>query len=493
MTTTDIEKPSDYVFKSEPFQHQLAALARSRDERVFALLMEQGTGKSKVIVDTAGWLFSRGRINGLVIIAPKSVCKGWVKDQLSAHMPDSIRYRSVLWDSNTKKFQEALRKLYDITPLELHVLVMNYDAVNTDRGYDELERFLRAHDTLLVLDESTAIANHSAQRTKIITKLGKLARYRRIMTGTPMSNRPLDFYSQFRFLDDELLGSSSFVAFRNRYAVTQTRYVNGRKFEEITGWQRLDELQRYAAASSFRVLKKDCLDLPEKVYETRYIELDAEQRRYYEEMRQLSLAQLSNGGLVSAPLVITQLLRLRQALCNIAVDETNTVHTISETDNRLNELVNVISEAGDQKFIIWSSFTPAIRRIHERLTTELGVGKVATFFGETKASERQDLIDQMNDPSNQLRGLVMQPATGGVGITVTGATLQVFHDHNWSLVERLQAEDRSHRIGQKHNVTYVDLVAPNTIEEQIVAALRRKQDLADVVTGDALKRLLTVA
>lgn len=483
--------PNDMVWKTKPFYHQLDCVMKSRDKENFGILMEMGCGKSAVLIYTASYLFSQGKINGMVIICPKSATRTWSEQQLPIHMPDSIDMRIVTWGSQSKSLDNQLISLFQVEPLKLHVLVMNVDAVITDRGYDILERFLRGHDALLTIDESTSIKNSKSSRTKILTKLGKLAKYRRILTGTPVANRPMDIYAQFKFLEEGCLGISSWLAFRNRYAVTKTRYINGRKFEEIIGWQRLDELQKSVANLSYRVLKKDCLDLPEKIYQTRHIEMAPEQRKYYNDLRDLALAELASGTTVAAPLIITRILRLRQALCNLAPGPDGEIEFISDKDARLNEVMSIIEEAGDQKIIIWSYFTPSILKLVKTINEEYGEGTSAAFYGAVNPKERQVLINEFQDADSKLKILVANQQTGGESITLTKATIVVYHDHEWSYRLRQQSEDRAHRIGQTKEVTYIDLVASGTVDEQVVSALLDKKDLANVVTGDILRKVLT--
>lgn len=482
----------DQVFKTTPFAHQLEALLLSRDEKAYAFLMEMGTGKSKLMVDTVSWLFSQGHVNGLVLVAPKSVYTSWVEKQLPDHMPDSVPYRTLLWGPDTKTFRRQLEAMFVDEPLTLHVLVMNIDAVITDRGYDALERFMRSHNAILGVDESTIIKNPSSARTKVITKLGKLAKYRRIMTGSLIANYPLDSYAQFNFLEDGLLGCSSYYAFRNHYAVLRRRHLNGRNFDEVVGYQRLDELQRHLKKVSYRKLKSECLDLPPKLPPVkRYIELTPEQRRFYNDLRDMAVAELKSGHVVAAPLVITQLLRLRQTLCNIVPDGMGGNVFISEKDPRLEEVLNIVEEAGEQKVIVWSCFVPSILRLVKAINERFGDGFSAPFYGDVSREDREKLVDTFQDKSSKLRVLVMQPRTGGFGITLTAASVVVYHDNDWSLEVRLQSEDRAHRIGQTRAVTYIDLVAKDTVDEKVIESLQNKQELADQITGDNLVRLLT--
>lgn len=488
---------NDYPFKTKPYAHQLEAWHKSRDVSYYALLMEMGTGKTKVAIDTAGWLFSQGKINGLLIVAPKSICRNWAQKEIPTHLPNSVDRRVVLWGSATKKMEAELETLRAVEPLKLHVLIVNIEALSTDRCYDEITKFLHGHSAMMVIDESTTIKNFQAQRTKIAWKLGRLARFRRILTGTPVTQSPLDVFAQFEFLSAGCLGSSTYYGFRNQYAVLRKRYVNGRSFDEVIGYQRLQDLQRVIGRLSYRALKRDCLDLPEKVYEVRYVELTAEQKRYYEQMRDEALVILADETVVAAPLVLTQLLRLRQALCNIvpaAATDSNLLEPktrfISEKDPRVEEVMLILEEAGEQKVIVWCNFVPKIQQLRDLITKRFGLGSVGCISGSVSQEDRQDFVNQFQDPVNPMRFMVMQTRTGGYGLTLTAATLVIYHDNDWSLEVRQQSEDRAHRIGQTEKVTYIDLVAKDTIDEKIRAALIDKKNIAEKVTGDALRNLL---
>lgn len=485
--TTDLK---DMVFKTKPYQHQLDALTASRDKRAFALLMEMGTGKTKVCIDTVAHLFNRGEVNGLLVIAPKSICHNWSSKEIPTHLPDHVSRRVVLWGSSTVKLEAELSTLLQVEPLKLHVLIMNIEALATDRGYATARKFLAGHHAMMTIDESTTIKNPKAARTKAALKLGLQARYCRILTGTPVTQSPLDVFAQFEFLERGSLGSSTYMGFRNQYAVLRKRYVNGRSFDEVVGYQRLEELQAAVGRMSYRVLKKDCLDLPDKVYQVRLIELTPSQKRYYEELRDDALSVLGSGQVIAAPLVLTQLLRLRQGLCNLAPTEGGPV-PLDTVDPRADEVMDILAEAGEQKAIIWANFIPSILGLEGRIKKAYGEESVGCIHGAVSAAERQALVTRFQDRESPCRFIVAQPRTGGYGLTLTAATLVIYHDNDWSLEVRQQSEDRAHRIGQTEKVTYIDLIAPGTVDEKIRAALLDKRDLAARVTGDELMKLLT--
>ena len=231
-----------YKFKTTPYKHQMAALEKSWNKENFAYFMEMGTGKTKVLIDNLSMLYDKGKINGALIVAPKGVVKTWYEQELPAHLVDHIENVTVLWQPNiTKKQQEKLETLYEIGTA-LHILIMNVEALSTDKGVNFARKFLSSHNTLMAIDESTTIKTPTAKRTKNIISLGKLAKYRRIMTGSPVTKNPLDLYTQCLFLDPYLLNFQSYYAFRNRYAIMKTMHVRGRSIQVVHKFQNLNEL-----------------------------------------------------------------------------------------------------------------------------------------------------------------------------------------------------------------------------------------------------------
>ena len=254
----------NYKFKTKPYEHQLTALKKSWNKETYAYFMEMGTGKTKVLIDNMAMLYDKGKIDGALIIAPKGVIKTWYEQELPTHLPNHIENVSILWQSNiTKKQQEKLETLFEIETA-LHILVMNVEALSTEKGVKFAFKFLNSHKTLVAIDESTTIKTPTAKRTKNIIGLGKHAKYRRIMTGSPVTKNPLDLYTQCEFLDPYLLDFSSYYAFRNRYAEMTTMNVRGRSIQVVKEFRHLGELSKSLQPFSYRVLKEDCLDLPPK-------------------------------------------------------------------------------------------------------------------------------------------------------------------------------------------------------------------------------------
>ena len=471
-----------YKFKTKPYKHQLTALKKSWNKENFAYFMEMGTGKTKVMIDNLAMIYDKGKVDGALIIAPKGVVKTWYEQELPAHLPNHIENKTILWQANiTKSQQEKLDSILENEML-LHILVMNVEALSTDKGVNFARKFLLSHNTLMAIDESTTIKNPSAKRTKNIILIGKYAKYRRIMTGSPITKNPLDLYSQCEFLDPWLLDFTSYYAFRNRYAEMKTMHIRGRSIQVVSEFKNLSELSETIKTFSDRVLKEDCLDLPSKTFMKRYVTLTSDQKKIYEQMKKAAMAVL-NGKVTTTMTVLTQLMRLHQITCGHFTADDGTSHAVES--NRLNELMNVLDET-EGKAIIWANYQLSVGEIIQRIIKEYGEDSYVHYYGLTSQEERQDNIRKFqNDP--KCRFLVGTPQTGGYGITLTQANTVIYYSNGYDLEKRLQSEDRAHRIGQNKKVTYIDIIAEDTVDEKIVEALRKKINIASEVMGEELK------
>jgi SNF2 family DNA or RNA helicase len=472
----------NYKFKTKPYKHQLTALEKSWNKETYAYFMEMGTGKTKVLIDNMSMLYDKGKIDGALIIAPKGVVKTWYEQELPTHLPDHIENVTVLWQSNiTKTQQEKLESLFEIETA-FHILVMNVEAFSTDKGIKFASKFLNSHKVLMAIDESTTIKTPTAKRTRNIINLGEYAKYRRIMTGSPVTKNPLDLYTQCYFLDSYLLDHASYYSFRNRYAVMKSMHVRGRTIQVVHKFQNLSELSEKLQEFSYRVLKEDCLDLPPKNWTKRHITLSKEQQKVYDQMKKEALATL-NGKVTSTMTVITQLMRLQQITCGHFVADDGSTQEIK--NNRITELMEVLDEI-EGKAIIWGHWQKDIQNIVNEIEKIHGPGSVVSYYGLTPQDERQDNIRRFqSDP--KCRFLVGTPSTGGYGITLTAANTVIYYSNGYDLEKRLQSEDRAHRIGQKKNVTYIDIIAENTVDEKIVKSLRKKINIASEVLGEELR------
>ena len=472
----------NYKFKTKPYAHQMTALEKSWNKETYAYFMEMGTGKTKVLIDNMSMLYDKGKVNGALIIAPKGVVGTWYTNELPTHLPNHIENVTVLWQPNiTKKQQESLDTLFQEGE-GLHILIMNVEAFSTDKGKLFASKFMSCHNTLMAIDESTTIKNPSAKRTKNILALGKEAKYRRIMTGSPVTKNPLDLFSQCYFLDPFLLDFHSYYSFRNRYAEMKTMHAHGRSIQIVSKFRHLGELSESLQSFSYRVLKEDCLDLPDKIFIKRQITLTPEQRKLYDQMKKQALAILE-GKVSSTKNSLTQLMRLQQITCGHFTDDTGKTQPI--VNNRISELMNVLEDV-EGKAIIWAHYQYDMKHIMQEIEKVYGPGSMVDYYGLTPKEVRQDHITKFqNDP--KCRFFIGTPSTGGYGITLTAANTVIYYSNGYDLEKRLQSEDRAHRMGQKKPVTYVDINAEDTVDEKIVKALRSKIDIASQVLGEELK------
>ena len=470
----------NYKFKTKPYEHQLTALEKSWDKKEYGYFMEMGTGKSKVLVDNMAMLYDKGRINGALIIAPKGVYNNWFSQEIPTHLPSHIQPKMVMWTALTSKTKDKEYQSLFETGHDLHILLMNVEALSTKKGLEFAAKFMSCHETMLAIDESTTIKNPNAKRTKSILLLGKQAKYKRILTGSPVTKSPLDLYTQCGFLNSFLLGFDSFYAFRNRYANMIDKNFGGRRVQLIGSYKRLDELAEKLKIFSYRVLKEDCLDLPEKVYIRREVDLTEEQLKAYSTMKSAALALL-NGKMATAPHVLTQMMRLHQITCGHLRNDDGTITDIK--NNRIKELVNLLEEV-EGKVIIWANYVHDIKHIVKTISDEFGEDSIVQYYGAVSSEDRQKAIEKFQNPDSKARFFIGNPQTGGYGITLTAANTVVYYSNGYDLEKRLQSEDRAHRIGQTKSVTYVDFIAPKTVDEKIVKALRSKMNIANEIMDE---------
>ena len=478
----------NYKFKIKPFAHQVTALERGWQRPEFGLFMEMGTGKSKVLIDNLGMLYQKKEINFALVIAPKGVYRNWVDKEIPEHMSDDIPHRVIRWVASPNKTQQAEMRSVGEEFDGLTIFVMNVESFSSVKGRTAGEWMGRAfgRNGLIAIDESTTIKNHKAKRTKALMKIASAFKYKRLLTGSPVTKSPMDLYSQCEFLRPGLLGYDSYYAFQGRYAVVQRKTMGSHAFQQIVGFRNLDELTFKIDQFSYRVLKQDCLDLPDKIYTVRYVGLTREQRDMYNSIKQHALVMLDDGELSTAPAVIPQMLRLQPILSgHLKTDDGDTRYFDSKRMDALKEIL----EEHDGKAIIWSRFRYDIQQITKMLNYTFGQGCAASYYGDTSDDERQRAVRDFQN-SEHLKFFVGNPSTAGYGLTLTEADLVIYYANDFNLETRAQSEDRAHRIGQKNNVTYVDLISEGTIDERIVKSLQSKIDIGAKVLGEEAREWL---
>ena len=473
-----------YKFKTKPFEHQKDALKKCWNKKAFAIFAGMGTGKTKIALDNACILYNKGRIDRLLVVAPKGTYMNWVDQEIPVHVPDYIEKDVLAWKPNiTEKYELQLKAIRNPENFKLKIFVMNVESLSTKKGCYYAKLFLSSK-AMMIIDESTTIKNPQAKRTKNILELSKEAPYKRILTGSPVTQSPMDLWSQMDFLEPEILGQQSFYAFRTKYAVLITASAAGgtHKFQKIVKFKNLKELGKLVSPHSYRILKKDCLDLPDKIFTKRIIELSDEQKKAYSEMKTSAITILK-GEPATAVNVLTQLIKLHQITCGHM--KTDSGDIINLKNSRLDELMQILGETTG-KAIIWANYIHDINTIESAIKKEFGLDSYCTYYGATKQEDRQACINKFQDETNPVRFFIGNTQTGGYGITLTQASTVIYYSNNYDLEKRIQSEDRAHRIGQKNPVLYVDLVAKETVDEKIIQALRNKVNIASEINGEEL-------
>jgi SNF2 family DNA or RNA helicase len=524
-----------FLYKTQPYAHQRAALEGSADSEYHALLMSMRTGKSKVIIDTTTHLYGRGEVNALVVVAPKGVHRNWLVNEVPDHLPDEVGYIGAFWQGlSTKTQQKQWEQLFSADSIPLRIVSFNYDAIIHPKGKEQFKRVLSTFRCLLVADESHRLKNPAAKRTKVMLAAAQRTPYRRILTGTFLTQGPLDAYAQLKFLDPTLPGFSTFTSFRSHYAVLAVKLLaSGRAkleahlrrqgidpgmvevqafattqslraagcrpgrdyFEEVTDYQRLSELHATVAHHATIVRAADCVDLPPKIYERVDVELTTEQRRVYKALLSKSVAELTAAGdqppagltpeeiilwcleerdQVRASNALTKLLRLQQVVGGHAT--TSEGDTIALPSNRLNVLLETL-DGLDGKALIWARFKPELTQIYTVLLETYGPQSVVRYYGDVGDEERAEAVRRLDeDPA--CRFWVGNPQSGGIGLPLHAADAMIYYSKDFNLETYLQSEERASKVGKTSNVLIIDLVAPDTTDEKVQAALSVKRKTA---------------
>ena len=478
----------------KPFPHQSQIVTESADCPAYAIFWEQGTGKTRATLDTVTHLVRTDKIDAVLVLAPNGVHRVWIEEEVPKWMGKDGVF-PVFWTSGKAGTLKHQRMMDDALNAPFPIVAMNFEGFMTDRGSKWAKRYLTERRVFFVIDESTGIKTPGIKRTRRIVAAGQYAPYRRILTGTPVANNPFDIYSQIRFLDKGFWKRNGFPTlseFKKYFGIFKTGINTERNktFEYVVGFRHLDELHQLIQPISSRVLKDEVLDLPPKLYAKRFFELTKEQRRVYKEIRDEFLTFLSSGQLVTAPLAITRMLRLHQVTSNYlpSEDGEQPMVSIDKVNPRLRCLEELLQEVSNST-IIWARFRRDIDQIMSKLNYIDSDGekvvRAVRYDGTTSSDKRVEAIKLFQSGDRQF--FVGNPAAAGLGLTLHRARTVIYYNNSFRLLDRLQSEDRAHRIGQVHPVEYVDIVAPGTIDVYILRALRSKVNIAAVITGDSVK------
>lgn len=497
-----------YVPRLPPLAHQVEGRRRqqgSPDWCVFAYLGEMGTGKTYSVLWDWGDLMDGDGVSDLLVVAPKGSYRNWFvgtaarPSELQKYLPEELQRRLLVHGyapgRAKKQLDDFLTSNSGDRPRAFFVNVESLSRSGPAR--EAVREFLLARRAMMVVDESTRIRDDDSQRTEFICEVGRLALARRIMTGLIAPRSPLNIYPQFRFLDQRILRQRSAWTFRQRYAVMEQIYL-GKKIDEKTGeekekWAWVDvayrneeELHGLMAPHSWRVLKKDVLDLPDKTPPVRReVELSDEQYEVYRGVRDEAFAELQGGGYVEVQRKMHQAMRLHQVSTGCVRAADQSVRQL-DTGPRLRALCEVLDEAAS-KVVVWCCYRPNVEYVVQHLEREYGEGCTAQFHGGNTETRYRDEERWKTDP--RCRFMVATQAAGGVGNNWVEAATAVYYSYSHDLEHDAQSQDRIHRQGQRSACNYVYLVASPT-EELILEALEKKLDMAQLVMGDRYREML---
>ena len=470
---------SDYTYKRPPMDHQRTAFALSRNKETFGLFMEQGTGKTKVTLDTACYLFLEKKIDMLIIVAwPNGVHRNWLENELPVDM--SVPYVAEYWSKNwkakyrQKEFDHLLGE--EIPRDTMRVLSFNVEAFVSDGAKDLITKALKKFRCLFVIDQSASIKNHSAKRTKFLLSQAHLAPYRRILDGQPVAEGGHELFAQFKFLDENIIGHDTWTAFKAEFCIEGY-------FNQIAGYKNIDELHSRIDGHCYRVRADDCLDLPPRVYKKWSFDLGDVERRVFDEMKHNSLTYFledgqEEGEVLEEELAMVKNLRLQQ-ISSGWWPKSSPAKSLEKTGPSRAKALKALLADVEGKAIIYSRFRPDLELIQEMLGDE-----AVAYHGGISEEDREEAKRQFMDMDSKVKYFIGQPRTAGVGHTLTAASHVIFYTNDPSLRFREECEKRAHRHGLKHRLFVWDLIATGTQDLKTVVALRSKKRLANTILKD---------
>lgn len=469
----------NYPVNVELFKHQIRAanmamisFSQKSQHNGFGLLFEMGCGKTLTAIAIAGELYKQRKIEKLLIVAPSSVCAVW-PNELENFAEFKFK-AEVLLGEKKKRLQKIERLMYYTPEKNLKVAVINYESTHRDGIFQALQDW---NPDMIIADESQRIKTHSAAQSKAMHALGDKARYKLILSGTPIQNNAVDIYSQYRFLDKKVFGAN-FFAFRNRYC-----QMGGFNKYQIIGYKHMNELIQKSHSIAYRVTKSECLDLPEKTFVNRYIALDPKDRKLYDQVRKASFAELENGETLTAQTVLIKLLRLRQITGGFfQADDSDKPEQVNTAKiNALSDILDdYVIETG-KKIVIFATFRAELDAI-QKLVESKKIG-FQRIDGSIPLDNRGDIVKDFQS-NDETKVFIAQTRTAGLGITLHAASFAVFYSLDFNYADYAQACDRIHRIGQSEKCTYIHLMIEHSVDSKILNAIHKKDNIAKNVVDN---------
>jgi SNF2 family DNA or RNA helicase len=496
--------PEDFTFKLDPLKHQLDELLKSTEEEYAGYLWVPGLGKTALIINQAVYLYQRGLIDTLFVVAPNGVHLNWASDEMPKHMHDSVQKvtKTFVYHSSKASGKGATKDRESLLNHHgLSVLLVAYEATITDTFKMYMKRFFaKRKGVFMCLDEAHRIKGRNAHVKKTLVAMGCHAKYRRILTGTPVEVPP-DVYSMCRFLDQKYWAKRGFatsVEFDSFFCEYEEKsFIKRAKggrivigadgkperniFQAVKGYKNIEVLQKMVAESCTRLTLEDAgIHLPPITYSKRYYDMFPEQRRMYRELETEYRTEFEDGLEVDAETAITRLLRLQQVICGyLGTGPGEPIRPIKEGVNPRLDLLMEITEDLPGQFLVWARFTRDIDQICGALGS-----KAVRYDGQVDNDGRA--LAKRKFQAGDVQAMVLSEA-GAEGLTLIGASTSIFHSNHFKMTKRIQQEMRNYRIGQNKPVHVIDLVCNGTVDNKIIDALRSKKEIADLLVGDRFK------
>ena len=483
----------DFPFKVKPYSHQLKEFEQGRGKEFRGLFWEPGCGKSAPALDHAADLYLGDEIKGLFILAPNGAHTNWVRELIPDHLAEPVAERARVLHWRTKKagtrwFQQEAAELLAYRE-GLTILVMSMQSLRTTAGGEFAKMFLSSRRCMCITDELHHIKTPGSKRTIRVLAMAKYAPYRRGLTGSLVDDTPFDVYAQVKFIDPAAwlpLGIQNAAAFRAYFGVWEKGYNSstGKQYDQLVTYCNLEDMREVVESVGTVLFKKDVLDLPPKLYSKHYFEISPAQRRIYNDLRQEYIADVPQGGTLTADLAIVRMTRFQQVVSGyVPSDRESELRPIDEQTPRIKALLECV-EGVEGKAIIWGKYDVDVDLVAAALRAD--GHETVTYDGRTSDEDREEAKTRFQ--KGNARFFVGKPVTAGESLTLHAATTVIYYNNGFHLRPRLQSEDRAHRIGQKHPVRYIDLVAVDTIDERIVSSLRTKRTLSGPVLGSEMEK-----
>lgn len=461
----------------EPFNFQRKNYDRFKLKRLFALFSEPGTGKTKTAVDIMCYRFMARLLTGTAVVAwPSGVSPQWVHEQIPEHIWPDIHILAAHWDG--KRWPDWVGEK---TPGKLQFIAMNVEALNFDRGKAGLEKFLEVHADKgwLQIDESQTLMTPGSKRTKEAIRLGELVSQRSIMTGTPIAKNLIDEWSQFNFLDEDIIGHKYQATFKAQFCV-----MGGDNGRQVVGSRNIDQFNGLVAPHIFRATKKDELDLPAKSYDEVVFDLTPKQKKHQEELKKKFITMLDSGEVTSVKNAATLIIRLQQLACGYLVADDGSIEDF-EFNPRIDALNTHLSRL-DQKVIIWARFNRDI----ELIKAQLG-SRAVTYYGPNTLGERKDAKEAFCSPTSGVDRIIANQEAMGAGVDGLQRVCSraIYYSNSFNSISRWQSEDRIDRVGMIGGAMYDDFIARGSVDRKIVNNLKAKKSFSDMVLGDVRRMI----